>query len=149
SEQYQDDGVIHDMVVTFDGTTLSYYIDGALGSFSGLSPTITDPGLNLSTLAYIGINGGSPYADNSINGSTLDFRIYGQALSPAQIASIHSLGADASNAAITNAMATAAAGGVTVDSSVALTNYTGLGEWETDANSEGWTATGAVAIASG
>jgi hypothetical protein len=97
------------MVVTYDGNTLSYYIDGALGSYSGLSPTITDPGLNLSTLTRIGINGGSPWPDNSINGSTLDFRIYGQALTPPQVASIYALGADASNSAISAVLANAAA----------------------------------------
>src|SRR6185437_210661 len=45
SEQYQDTGGLHQMTVTYDGTTLSYYIDGALGSFSGLPPTISDPRL--------------------------------------------------------------------------------------------------------
>lgn len=100
SEQYQDNGVLHQMVVTYDGTTLSYYIDGALGSFSGLPPTITDPGLVLATLTYIGINGGSPWGDNSINGSTRDFRIYGQSLTAGQVAGLYTLGSDASNATI-------------------------------------------------
>lgn len=143
SEQYQDNGVLHDMVVTYDGTALSYYIDGALGSFSGLPPTITDPGLNLSTLTYIGINGGSPWADNSINGSTLDFRIYGQSLNAAQAASLYALGSDASTSAISNAIANAVAtNSVSVDSSIALTNYTGLGEWNTNGNFENWTTAG-------
>ena len=105
SEQYQDNGALHEMTVTYDGTTLSYYIDGALGSFAGLPPTISDPGLNLSALPYIGINGGSPYGDNSINGSCRDFRIYGQALTAAQVAGVFALGSDASNAAISNAIA--------------------------------------------
>lgn len=105
SEQYQDNGALHQMVVTCDGSTLSYYIDGALGSYAGLPPTITDPGLVLATLTYIGINGGSPWADNSINGSTRDFRIYGQSLTASQVASAYALGPDASNSAISAALA--------------------------------------------
>jgi len=100
SEQYQDNGALHQMTVTYDGAVLSYYIDGALSSFSGLPPSITNSGLVLSTLTYIGINGGSPWADNSINGSTLDFRIYGRALTGPQVASLYALGPDASNSAI-------------------------------------------------
>jgi hypothetical protein len=100
SEQYQDNGVLHQMVVTYDGTTLSYYIDGTLGSFAGLPPTITNPGLVLATLTYIGINGGSPWPDNCINGSTRDFRVYGQSLTAGQVASLYALGSDASNPTI-------------------------------------------------
>jgi hypothetical protein len=100
SEQYQDNGVLHQMVVTYDGNTLSYYVDGALGSFSGLPPTIANPNLVLSTLTYIGINGGSPWADKSINGSTMDFRIYGRALTASQVTSLYALGPEASNSAI-------------------------------------------------
>ena len=100
SEQYQDNGLLHQMLVTCDGTNLSYYIDGALGSFMGLPPTINNPGLVLSTLTYIGINGGAPWPDYSINGSTRDFRIYGQAMTPGQVAGLYALGPDTSNAAI-------------------------------------------------
>jgi cellulose 1,4-beta-cellobiosidase len=57
--------------------------------------------LVLATLTYIGINGGSPWGDNSINGSTRDFRIYGQALTAGQVTNLYALGAEASNAAIT------------------------------------------------
>ena len=109
SEQYQDNGALHQMVVTYDGTTLSYYIDGALGSFSGLPPKITDPGLVLATLTYIGINGGSPWADNSINGATRDFRIYGQSLTASQMTNLYALGSDASNSAIAASLAPPAA----------------------------------------
>ncbi|HSU54169.1 MAG TPA: LamG-like jellyroll fold domain-containing protein [Candidatus Dormibacteraeota bacterium] len=104
-EQYQDNGALHDMLVTYNGTTLAYYIDGALDSSgwdaaNGVSPTTTDPGLNLSSMTFIGINGGSPWPDNSIKGSTLDFRIYGQSVSSSQAASLYSLGADANTASI-------------------------------------------------
>ena len=104
SEQYQDTGALHQMTVTYDGTTLAYYIDGALGSFSGLPPTITNPGIVLATLTYIGLNGGSPWADNSINGSTRDFRLYGRSLTAGQVAGLYSLGPEASNAAIAAAL---------------------------------------------
>lgn len=109
SEQYQDNGTRHQLVVTYDGTTLAYYIDGALGSFSGLPPTVFDPGLVLATLNYIGINGGSPWPDNSINGSTLDFRIYGRALTAGQITNLYALGPEASNAAISAVYSVSAA----------------------------------------
>lgn len=109
SEQYQDNGVLHQMVVTYDGTTLSYYIDGALGSFSGLPPSITNPGLVLATLTYIGINGGAPWPDNSINGATRDFRIYGKSLTAGQVASLYAFGADASNSTISTLLTPPAA----------------------------------------
>jgi chitodextrinase len=91
------------MTVTYDGTTLTYYVDGALGNFNS-GPTITDPGLNLSTLTAIGLAGGSPWPDNSIKGQVRDFRIYGQALSPGQVGVIFGLGSDANNSAISNAL---------------------------------------------
>jgi hypothetical protein len=109
SEQYQDNGVLHQLAVTYDGTNLSYYIDGALGSFAGLSPSITNPGLVLATLTYIGINGGAPWPDNSINGATRDFRIYGRSMTANQVASLYALGADTSNAAIASALVAPAA----------------------------------------
>lgn len=107
--QNQDNGALHQMVVAYDGTTLSYYIDGALGSFTGLSPTITNPGLVLATLTYIGINGGSPWADKSFNGSTRDFRIYGQSLTAGQVTNLYALGSDASNSAISASLVPPAA----------------------------------------
>lgn len=105
NEQWSDNATLHDMIVTYDGTTLTYYQDGALDPYgfdaaNSLSPSITDPGLNLSTLTSIGIAGGSPWPDNSIKGDTLDFRIYGQALTAGQVASVYSLGSDASNSSI-------------------------------------------------
>ena len=106
--QYHDDGALHEMVITYDGTTLMYYLDGALATYpaqSWVSPAFTDVGLNLSTLTYIGIAGGSPWGDNSMNGSTYDFRLYGQALTAAQVASVYALGKDASNAGIIAAIA--------------------------------------------
>jgi len=99
---YCDTGVLRQMVVSYDGTTVTYYLDGALPTFSGLQNSFADPGLNLSS--YIGIAGGAPYGDNTINGKVFDFRIYGQALTADQVAAIHSLGANPSNTAISAAL---------------------------------------------
>jgi hypothetical protein len=101
---YLDTPGIHQTMLTYDGTTFRYYVDGALADFSGLSATAVDPGFNLSTLTYIGINGGSPWNDPSLTGSTYDFRIYGQSLTAGQVASVYNLGADASTALITEAI---------------------------------------------
>src|SRR5579885_1279313 len=96
----------HDMMVTYDGTNLVYYLDGALATYSGLSNSIITPGVNLSAMTHIGIAGGSPWAtDNSINGKVFDFRIYGQALSLNQVAAVYNLGTNPSNSAISNALA--------------------------------------------
>ena len=95
---FWDNGEVHQIIATYDGTTASYYVDGVLKS------SVTDVGFNLSTLGVIGINGGSPYNDYSITGSTHDFRIYNQGLSADQVSSLYTLGADASNTSISKAI---------------------------------------------
>ena len=95
-----DQGGPHQTILTYDGTTFSYYVDGVLANYNGLPATAVDPGFNLSTLTYIGINGGSPYDDPTLTGSTYDFRIYSQALTADQVTSMYNLGSDASNPAI-------------------------------------------------
>ncbi|MGH8022956.1 MAG: LamG-like jellyroll fold domain-containing protein, partial [Limisphaerales bacterium] len=104
---YCDNTTLHDAVVTYDGTNFNYYLDGTLGTYSGLTNSFPDSGVNLSRLAYIGVGGGSPFDDNSINGNVYDFRIYGQALTRAQVAAIYQLGdgAGVDNLAISNALA--------------------------------------------
>jgi autotransporter-associated beta strand protein len=99
---YLDNNVIHQSLVTYDGTNFTYYIDGALANYSGMSPTASDPGFNLSTLHDVGINGGSPWGDPCLTGSTYDFRIYGQALTALQVSQIYALGhgANVSNSQI-------------------------------------------------
>jgi hypothetical protein len=101
---YLDTPGIHQTVLTYDGTTFSYYVNGALADFSGLPSTGTSVGFNLSTLTAIGINGGSPWDDPSLTGSTYDFRIYGQSLTPDQVSAVYGLGVDAPNAAISLAV---------------------------------------------
>lgn len=102
---YCDNATLHDMIVTYDGTNITYYLDGTLATYSSLQNAFADPGLKLSALTHIGIAGGSPYDDNTINGSVYDFSIYGQALSLAQVAAIYSLGSNPGNAEISNALA--------------------------------------------
>jgi len=63
----------------------------------------------LSNLTYIGIAGGSSWPDHSMSGPTYDFRIYGQGLTAAQVAAIHGLGTNSSNAAITASLTPATA----------------------------------------
>ena len=104
---YCDAATLRNMIVTYDGTNVTYYLDGNLSTYAGLPNSFTDVGLVLSNLTYIGIAGGAPYGDNTINGKVYDFRIYGQALTVAQVAAICGLGKDASNSAIANALAAA------------------------------------------
>ncbi|HZI31224.1 MAG TPA: LamG-like jellyroll fold domain-containing protein, partial [Candidatus Binatia bacterium] len=110
SERWSDTAELYSMMLTYDGTTLTYYQNGALDPFgfdaaNTLSPSFSDPGLNLSTLTSIGIAGGSPWPDNSVKGQTLDFRIYNQSLSANQVAAVYALGSDASNSSINSAIA--------------------------------------------
>jgi hypothetical protein len=106
SQIYTDTGTLHNMLVTYDGTNVTYFLDGALPAFSGLQNSFADPGLVLSNLTKIGIAGGSPYSDDTIKGKVHDFRIYGQALTLNQASAIYALGTNASNAAISNALVT-------------------------------------------
>ena len=83
--RYFDTDELLQMLVTYDGTTLTYYQNsqtdfGGFNSGNGLSASIVNPGLNLSTLTQIGVNGGAPWPDNSMAGTVFDFRIYSQAL---------------------------------------------------------------------
>ena len=95
---------LKDVVFTYDATTTTgtYYVNGVQ------LDTNTIAGLNLSSQgAKIGINGNAPFlGDNSVTGSTLDFRIFGNALTAAQVTALDALGADAPTA-IVNATATA------------------------------------------
>lgn len=102
--RWLDDPTLHQTVLTYDGTTFSFYVDGVLADYAGLPSTLVNPGFNLSTLTSIGVNGGSPYADPSLSGSTYDFRIYGQGVTAGQVAALYTLGSDASNASIAAAV---------------------------------------------
>ena len=107
--RWSDTNELYHMLATFDGTTLTYY-QNASTDFDGfntantLSASIEVPGLNLSSLTQIGVNGGAPWPDNSMNGSVWDFRIYDNAVSESQVSALYTLGSDASNADITAAV---------------------------------------------
>lgn len=105
SGRWFDTDELLQMLVTFDGTTLTYYQNNdtdyaGFNTANGLSASINNPGLDLSSLTQIGVNGGAPWPDNSMAGTVYDFRIYGQAVSPTQVSALFNLGPDASNSAI-------------------------------------------------
>jgi len=87
--------------LTYNGTTLSLYIDGAFQQSAAVS------GLNLSTLTDIGVAGGSPWAtsDTGIGGTTYAFGIFGEALTSSQMSSLYGAGDNASASAIDAAIA--------------------------------------------
>lgn len=97
------------MLVTYDGTTLTYY-QNASTDYDGFNTTnyeaagtiasIDVPNLDLSSLTQIGVNGGAPWPDNSMAGSVFDFRIYNQALSANQVYLLNCAGPDATNECI-------------------------------------------------
>lgn len=95
---YLDNNQIHQTVLSYDGTTFTYYVDGAPAYFAtyGYPDTLTDPGFNLSTLTRIALNGGSPYSDPALTGSTYSFAIFNQALTADQVAADYALGGNAS-----------------------------------------------------
>jgi hypothetical protein len=101
---YLDTPGVHQTVLTYDGASFRYYVDGVLSAYGIGGGPVSDPGFNLSLLPQIGINGGSPFDDPVLTGSTYDYRIYSGALSADQVASVYALGSDASNADITAAV---------------------------------------------
>ena len=94
------DNNLHQVVVTYDGTNLSYYLDGRFQQ-SGIKS-----GINLSGRTYIGVAGGSPWTPNDLSmyGTNYSFRIYGQALTSVQVSQLYAAGVGASASAITNAL---------------------------------------------
>ena len=88
------------IVITYSVSTgaLSLFKNGAAVTTTGTFGA----GFNFSSVAggVGGINGGDPFNDLSFNGSTDDFRIYGNALTAAQVSSLNTLGANATDAQI-------------------------------------------------
>lgn len=99
-------GAQNDLAITYVASTntVTLYVNGVSVASGSIAAAVFPAGpfsLEASTSGGInGINGGGPFNDDSINGSTNDFRIYSSALTPAQVTAIDALGADASNAAI-------------------------------------------------
>jgi hypothetical protein len=101
---YLDTPVIHQTVLTYDGTDFKYYVDGVLSTFGSGGGPISDPGFNLSSLTDIGLGGGSPYNDPSLTGSTYSFAIFNQSLTADQVAAVFGLGDNASVSQINAAL---------------------------------------------
>jgi hypothetical protein len=93
----QDKGSPYQLLVTYDGSAFTMYVDGQIANHVA---TLSDAGFNLSSLTDVGLNGGNPYGDAALTGSTYDFRIYSGAISADQAASLYTLGSDASTSAI-------------------------------------------------
>ena len=98
--QWADNDTLQHMLITYDGTTLTYYQNGSTdyNGFNTANGTVASqvvPGLDLSTLPLIGINGGAPWPDNSINGSVWDFRIWDNAVAAGAAEALYALGPDA------------------------------------------------------
>ncbi|RYD26123.1 MAG: LamG domain-containing protein, partial [Verrucomicrobiaceae bacterium] len=93
SGRYADNDQLIHMLATYDGTTLTYYqnsstdLDG-FNTTNTLSASITNPGFNLSSLTQIGVNGGAPWPDPSMNGTVFDFRIHDASVDAAQAAAL-------------------------------------------------------------
>jgi autotransporter-associated beta strand protein/T5SS/PEP-CTERM-associated repeat protein len=94
------DNTLHQLVVTYDGTNLSYYLDGKFQQ-SGIKA-----GINLSARTSIGIAGGSPWTVNDLSmyGTNYSFRIYGQGLTSVQVSQLYAAGDNATASAIANAL---------------------------------------------
>ena len=97
----QDKGSPYQLLVTYDGSAFTMYVDGLIANHVA---TISDAGFNLSSLTDVGLNGGNPFGDAALTGSTYDFRIYSGAISADQAASLYALGNDASTSTINSAV---------------------------------------------
>jgi len=97
---FQPFGTERQIVVTYVSSTgvASIYNNGTLIGSGNIGT-----GFSLQSAAsgsYDGIGGGDAFADPDFNGSTDDFRIYSQALTPAQISALNTAGPNATNAQI-------------------------------------------------
>ena len=102
-DSWGDASDVRQMLLTYDGTTLTYYENGVAATVVN---NLTRTGVNLQSIATssLGINGHSPWGDPSLNGTTRDFRIYNQHLTSAQVALLYARGYGASNASISAAL---------------------------------------------
>ena len=78
-----------DFLVTYDGTTISSYVNGVLSATS--TYTATQP---RTYGPFDGIAGGGPYPDPGLNGTTQDFRVFSGALTAAQAVADFNAGPD-------------------------------------------------------
>ncbi len=91
------------IVLTYVSSTgiASIYNDGTLLASGNVGTGFSlQEAANGGGTSYDGIGGGDAFGDPDFMGATNDFRIYSQALSPAQITALGSAGANATNAQI-------------------------------------------------
>ena len=80
-----NDGNWHNIIVTYDGTTMAMYVDGALvGTDGTVSGPLNDSGGHLTT--HMGTNGDASYG--GLNGNVKKVRIWNRALSTADVAAV-------------------------------------------------------------
>lgn len=95
----------HDIAVTYVAATnfVTLYLDGTQIASGSIAAALGGASFNFQTVTGLGqngINGGGPFGDQSLVGSTNDFRIFSSALTPAQVTALDAAGANASNAVI-------------------------------------------------
>lgn len=82
-----NDGQYHHFLVTYDGVTLRFYVDGVLGDSS--NETLNTAGTTL----CIGGEVNNATCDRWFNGSVDDFRIYSRVLSTTEVSALYNQGA--------------------------------------------------------
>ena len=104
----QAGGVLYHKVFVYDGSEAQLYIDGAVPNLSGYPPTASISGLNVATLPNVGLMGGSPWADNSANGTMFSFAIFDRALTQSEVEKLFAAGEDATMSKVKIAVGDAA-----------------------------------------
>lgn len=86
-----DDNLLHNIVYTYDGgTTARLYVDGVLQDTQPTQNPVT-----LSDWTAVGVNGGSPWSDRTMSGTTYAFGILDNELTADQVTALFNLGKDA------------------------------------------------------
>ena len=125
-----DDNNLHQMILTCDGTTLTMYIDGALGGSTAVG-SIT----NLSLMTTPVVSGGSPWGagDQCINGRTLAFGIIDGSITAGNASALFALGTNATAAQVSSVIATFVSNSDVWDGGSALNdNWTSVTNWAGD-----------------
>lgn len=79
-----NDGEWHHVVVTHNGTTMKFYVDGTLDNADTVATTTTLGALTIGTVAY---------GDRNWNGALDDVRIYNTELTSEQVTALYNAGA--------------------------------------------------------
>lgn len=80
------DGLWHHVVATYDGSNVTYYIDGVTsGTVASVNPAVTSTDLAIGRRNFVGFN---EYFDGSID----DVRIYNKTLSASEVKQLYNMG---------------------------------------------------------